>query len=182
MLVKRLQAELILILKGFVQLEIEVRQPALAEFRLSLLGDRLVDNSHLAEVVTPDNLVPKEVNVHEFDYHINQGDVDLPQLSVFINQLSGASLYFFDVSLDFVRVVPGNNTVRSLTLAFGVLDDVLKLLSLVNHHGHLALNDLGAHGVVEVGHLFKGHTLFVELFGVGSHSADLSRDVEPMLS
>jgi hypothetical protein len=109
--IERLQTELVLILKGFVQLEIEVREPALAELRLSLLGDRLVDNSHLSKVVTPDKLVPEEVNIHELNDHIDQGDVHLPELSVFVDQLSCACLDLLDVSLNFVRIVPGDYTV-----------------------------------------------------------------------
>jgi len=181
-LVERLKAELVLVLKRLVELEVEMREPPLAEFRLSLLSHRLVDDPHLAEVVTPDNLVPQKVDVHQLNDHVNKSDVHLSELSVFVNELSGTCLHFLNVCLNFSWVVPGDHSVRRSSLTFGVLDDVFELLGFVNHHRHLTLNDLGAHGVVEVGHLLEGDTFFVEFLGVRSHSENLSGDVEAMLS
>jgi len=108
--------------------------------------------------------------------------VNLSKLSVLIDQLSSSLLNFFDVVLDFVRVVPRDNTIRCATFAFRVLNNVLKLLSLFKHHGHLALNNLSAHRVVEISNLLESDTFLVELLSVLGHSEDLSRNVEAVFS
>jgi hypothetical protein len=178
-LVKRLQAELVLVFKSFVELEIEVLEPQLAELGLSQLSDGLVNEPHFAEVISPDTLVSEEVNVHKLDNHIDQCDMHFPEFSILIDEFSRVSLDFLDVRLNFAGVVPRDCII---SVALRILNDLFELLSLLEHHWHLAVDDLSAHGVVEVSYLFKGNTLFVELFGVGCHGADLSRNLESMFS
>jgi hypothetical protein len=154
-------------------------EPKGAHLGSSGLGHCFNNASHLVEVLHPDILGAKQVNVHQLDRHLGHSHVHLAELAVLRDEVVGSGLGLLDVGLNLNGVVPGN---RSLLVAFGVLNEVLKHLHLFKHHGDLALDHLRVHRVVEVGHLFQSHTFLVEFFGVLRDVVNRLRDFEPVLT
>ncbi len=64
----------------------------------------------------------------------------------------------------------------------GILDDVLKGESSLQHHSLLAGDHLLVDGVVEVSHLLEDHTMAIESLGGVRRVLDFGRNGEPKSS
>ena len=72
--------------KSHEELVVKVSKPTIAHFRCPSLGDTLNDLSDLVKVLFPEILILEQVNVHEFNDHVNNGHMHLSQSSVFGDQ------------------------------------------------------------------------------------------------
>ena len=135
------------------------------------------------QVGSPGLPVIQQVDVHEFVDHFNGAAMNITQLSVLSDQSDSLGLDLLIVLLDLNWVVPGDHTsVGATGVALRVLDQVLELCRLVNHHGLLAVDHLSAHRVEEVGGLLERQTFLVELLSVLCDGVDSLGDLEAMLT
>mmetsp|Transcript_10829 Transcript_10829/g.24551 ORF Transcript_10829/g.24551 Transcript_10829/m.24551 type:complete len:273 (+) Transcript_10829:320-1138(+) len=175
-LVAALETEPVLHLQGLVELVVPVRAPgfgfveALGLHQLNMLAKS-------TQAFTPLVTLSDKIRVHQLDGHVRQLAVSLAKPSVLGSERLRRSLQALDVALKLLRVVPGYGPAARLDLL--VLDNLLKGDGVLEQHRLLARNDLGADGVVEVGHLFEHNTVAVELVRGVNCLLELAGDAEP---
>ena len=169
-------------LEGLVELIVEMCQPELTILRLSLFGDRLNNFTDLLKVGPPQFSIIEQIDVHKLIDHFHSATVNVAQFTILSDKCNSLSLHFLIILLDFDWIVPGDHTLVDTSVAFGILDQMLKLGHFVDHHGLLTVDHLSAHGVEEVGGLFEREAFLVELLGVLGDGVDRLGNLEAMFT